>query len=309
MPAPGFTATVESLDYEVDIQINSLGLRGPELEEGTRHWLAVGDSFTMAVQVSAEETFAGLLSRATGSTFLNAGVDGYSTWQALGRYQRLIEQGVDVDGVLLVFFVGNDFQDNERFEVLSRQAAHLEAGSPIPRETLPWWQTFLMRHSVLYAHYRVWAKASALENGSDPDRGRWQQELAIFSAQGDTQLTHLSSKTAQALRALKQATRHNGDSLLVAVAPPAFVIDASRMEPTFEIVGLDPSTAQVTAPGATALQLLQSEQIAACDLTPPLLEAAATTDEALYFHYDGHWTAAGHSVVAETIQSCMEGLP
>jgi hypothetical protein len=307
VPNAGFTATVQSLDYDVSLQINSMGLRGPELDPSASHWLALGDSFTIAVQVSEEDSFSGQLSAATGSTFLNAGVDGYSTWQALLRYQNLVEQGVDLDGVLLTFFLGNDFHDNDRFEVMARQASQLEAGRPIPRAPLPWLQRILMRHSVLYAHLRVWMKAQNLKAGRDPDRDRWRQELSIFSSEGNPQLNHLSTKTTQALQALKKATDANGDALLIALAPPAFVVDDSRLQPTFEIVGLEPATASIYAPGQRALNLMSELGITTCDLTEALRQAQEEGED-LYFAYDGHWTPAGHRVVSETVQACMEDL-
>jgi hypothetical protein len=260
----------------------------------------------MAVQVSEEDSFVGRLSAETAWRFLNAGVDGYSTWQSLKRYQQLVESGVEFEGVLLTFFLGNDFQDNERFEVLARQAHGLEAGSPIPRAAQPLLQLFLMRHSVLYAHYRVWKKAQGLEAGTDPDRGRWQQELTIFTSQGGPQLNHLASKTTEALQALKQATTANGDDLMIALAPPAFAIDQSRVAPTFEIVGLDPATAQLTAPGVLAQRLMEAQGIKVCNLTEAL-QTAQSEGTDLYFRYDGHWTADGHAVVSSTIQSCLEG--
>jgi hypothetical protein len=308
IPAPGFKATVQSLDYEVPLRINALSLRGPDLIETDSNWLAVGDSFTMAVQVSEDDTFSGQLSATSDATFLNAGVDGYSTWQSLKRYERMIAEGVELEGVLLTFFLGNDFQDNTHFEALSRQASQLEPGSPIPRAELPWLEGLLLRNSVLYAHYRVWRKARDIESGDDHDRGRWQQELSIFTPGGQANLNHLSGKTKEALLALKRATDAQGDALLVTIAPPAFVVDSSRLEPTFEIVGLDPSTALIDAPGELADRILSELSIPSCDLTGALRDAHASGQE-LYFRYDGHWTVDGHTVVADTIRACMESLP
>ena len=307
IPSPGFNTTVESLDYEIELQINELGIRGPTTPLEESHWLAVGDSFTMAVQVSEEDSFVGQLTRSTEDSFLNAGVDGYSTWQSLARYRRLVAQGVNFDGVLLTFFLGNDFHDNSHFDVIQRQASTLQSGTPIPRERLPWYQQFLLRHSVLYAHYRVWSKAQELQGGNDHDRGRWQQELSIFSSEGEEQLRYLSEKTTRALQALQQATSENGDQLLVAIAPPAFVVDPSRLSPTFEVVGLDPNTANLRGPSNLVQRLLTETGIQYCDLTPALQEAH-NEGEKLYFVYDGHWTPEGHTVVAETVASCLETL-
>ena len=108
VPSPGFSATVRSLGYHVPLAINRHGVRGSE--DRTGGWLAVGDSFTLSVQVSESDTFSERLAGALGSPVHNAGVDGYSTWQALGRYRQL-DSALGVSTVLLTFFLGNDFQD------------------------------------------------------------------------------------------------------------------------------------------------------------------------------------------------------
>ena len=67
IPAPNFSDTAQALGYKVKLRTNSLSLRGPPSEDITRtnrsQWLALGDSFTMAVQVSEEDTFMGVLSQ------------------------------------------------------------------------------------------------------------------------------------------------------------------------------------------------------------------------------------------------------
>ena len=72
--APNLDTTIESLDYQVRIRTNKLGLRGPTVEsipQNTEHWIALGDSFTMSVQVNEEDSFAGLLSTKTGTHIWN----------------------------------------------------------------------------------------------------------------------------------------------------------------------------------------------------------------------------------------------
>ena len=132
-PAPGFEATSGSLGYSVPLRINSLGLRGPELspDDPTR-WLATGDSFTMAAQVREERTFLALAGQTLDISFLNAGVDGYSTWQALRRYEQL-DDTVGASGVLHTLFLGNDLADNERSGPApsSTPAPHLVPGEPM----------------------------------------------------------------------------------------------------------------------------------------------------------------------------------
>lgn len=301
-PRPGFTGQIRSPGYAVSLRINTLGLRGPEADAvpaALPQWLAVGDSFTMAVQVDEDDTFSGQLGDLSGAVVWNGGVDGYSTWQALTRYTQL-DQQLPISRVVLTFFLGNDLQDNVRFPHVLQGARALPEGADIPRPATPGWQKLLLRRSRLYAHWRVWQRRASLLSGDDPDRERWRQELVLFTQDGRSELKRLLPKTREALQRLQLATRQRGDDLIVAVAPPAFVVEPDRADATFAVVGLDPARADLDAPRLAVMGLLQQEGIAACDLTEPLRGA-----EAGYFVYDGHWTVEGHTIVAETLSRCL----
>ncbi len=302
VPSPGFSAEVRSLDYRVPVRINEAGVRGDRVVPGG--WLAVGDSFTLSVQVIEAETFSGRLAEHTGVQVHNAGVDGYSTWQALRRYEQLDDR-LQTEGVLLTFFLGNDFQDNERFPHVLSRSEHLVAGSPIPRQPTPALEGLLLRHSHLYAHYRIWRRQQLLTRGEDPMQVGWRDELSIFSRQGTDRLARLVGSTEQALQQLATTVRKRGDRLVVAIAPPAFVVDTARVEATFGVVGLDPEEADLAAPGRVLAGILARLGVEACDLAPAL-EAGATDAEPLYFTFDGHWTPAGHAIVAAAVADCLE---
>ena len=92
---------------------------------------------------------------------------------------------------------------------------------------------------------------------------------------------------------------------MVAIAPPAFVVDEARAGPTLAMAGLDPADADLDAPGLAVEALLNELGVASCPLTGPLREAAAQTGETLYLPYDGHWSAAGHRVVADALDACL----
>jgi hypothetical protein len=301
-PRPGFQGEIRSPGYRVSLRINALGLRGPEpetLPAEQPQWLAVGDSFTMAVQVPEAETFADRLGAAEGAQVWNGGVDGYSTWQALSRYTTL-DETLPIERVVLMFFLGNDLQDNVRFPHIIQGARARPQGADIPRPETPPLQALLLRRSRLYAHWRVRSRRASLLSGADPDRERWRQELVLFSSEGRGELGRMLPQTREALHRLQQATRQRGDDLLVAVAPPAFVVDPQRAAATFGLVGLDPARAALDAPRQAVLSILGELGIAACDLTEPLRSASAP-----YFIYDGHWTTEGHTVVAETLSRCI----
>jgi hypothetical protein len=309
VPRPGFSDTIRSQGYTVPLAFDEAGVRIPpdQPEVASGGWVAAGDSFTLAVQVPVDQTFAARVGERLGVPVHNIGVDGYSTWQASRRAAR-VDRSRDTEGVLLTFFLGNDLQDNERFPHVLRTVEGREAGASIPRPEVALWETVLLRYSAIYAHIRVWRRARALRSGADPARQRWQEELAIFSEEGAGTLQRLLPSTRRALSEARQATQRRGDRLVVALAPPAFVVHPDRLASTFEVVGLDPARARPDAPRDAIARELASLGIETCDLTPAL-RAAADAGQALYFTYDGHWTAAGHAVVADAMATCLAEEP
>lgn len=305
IPAANFQADIHSLDYQAQLKINELGLRGPSPDTiSVPQWLALGDSFTMAVQVSEADTFAGKIGQANNTHVWNAGVDGYSTFQAALR-AKTIQAELPIERIVLLFFTGNDFQDNERFWAMQKHPLPGIAGAPIPREPVSVIRGFLLRRSHLYAHYRIYQRQQQLATGSDHSLQNWKDELRIFSTEGRSRLTQLTQKTTEALRSLRQVAGKT--PIIVAIAPPAFVIDTSRMAPTFSLVGLDPAQAALEAPQKAILELLMQLKIPHCDLSTALSQAQESED--MYFEFDGHWTRAGHRVVADEIQRCIEVQP
>ncbi len=307
VPTPGFTGDIAALGYRVPIRIDSHGLRGGEPGNG-RRWMAIGDSFTIAVQVTEADTFAGRVGAHAGVEVLNAGVDGYSTWQATRRYEAL-DRAVPVDTVLLTCFLGNDLLDNERYQPTQGPppAGAGPAGSAPPSHTPVRLSTdpvtrFFFNHSVAFAWARVAGRRYRLDGADDFDTRRFRDELAIFTRGGAGRLAQLLPRTEQALRELRDLTRASGDRLLVAVAPPAFAIDPTRAAATLEAFGLaDPD---VDAPRRAVLRVLGDLGVTACDLQPAL-EASAARGEPPYLRFDGHWSVAGHAAAASAMVACL----
>ncbi len=305
VPAANFQGEVSSLDFRVPIRTNQLGLRGPEVPPRslTPRWLVVGDSFTLSVQVPEEQTFQAGLATRLGAEVWNAGVDGYSTWQATGRYERL-EPELDPDGVLLLFFTGNDLADNTDFPKRLANASGMPTGVPVTVPTHSGLERWLIGHSYLYGQWRVRQRANALASGQDMMFRMWQKELMLFHQDGASLLQQGMSDTWQALQQLQQATEAHGDRLVVAVTPPAFAINQERIAPTMTMVGLDPARADVDAPALAVMGVLESLGIRGCDLTSALRAERA---RGLYYTFDGHWTPEGHALVAELLEACVRG--
>ena len=300
-PRENLDETINSLDYSVELKTNELGLRGPSIQEiSQEQWIALGDSFTMSVQVNQEDSFSGILGKKRDVQVWNAGVDGFSTWQATLRMKQ-IAQKLPIKMAILTFFTGNDFQDNERFLAMRQQPLPGKDGEPIPRPSVSGLSLFLMRNSYIYAHYRIWEKQKQVLTGKDASRGNWQDELRIFSNQGEQRLRQLEMPTRQALEEFKRTAQQLNIIPLVLIAPPAFVIAQERAKPTFELVGLDPNTITPQAPQERLEKILKELHLPYCNLSPALQKAQSP-----YLVFDGHWSKEGHQVVADAINQCLE---
>ena len=139
------------IEFETEVRINALGLRGPELTPlppGGLRMLVLGDSSVAAFEVAHEETFVAVaereLTRRLGRPVqaVNAGVRGYGTDQALLYYR---ERGRALSPDLVVHVhSNNDVTDNVTLHRMRRvfgKAAYAlreggaleEVGTPIPR--------------------------------------------------------------------------------------------------------------------------------------------------------------------------------
>ena len=106
------------------VEINSDGFRGPEFVKpkspGTVRIAIIGDSYTEAIQVPYEDTFASVAARKLAQCpllkgrrveALNFGVDGYGTTQELVTLREKV-WAYQPDIVLLAIFLGNDVRNN-----------------------------------------------------------------------------------------------------------------------------------------------------------------------------------------------------
>lgn len=302
-PAPGFDAMSVSPGYRVHLRVNSLGLRGPEPAEddGSPRMLIGGDSFTFAAQVDEDDSFVGLL--AQGRQTFNGGADGYGTWQALEQYRQL-DQELGIDELVVVFFAGNDLEDNGRWRQALAEAQRLPDGAVLPALASPGLQRWLGRNSVLMAHWKVVQRTRELQDPASLERQRWARELSIFTGGGTDALERAMVGTERALEALRDEVAARGDQLLVAVAPPGFAVDPRRTEAAFGLVGHPIEAAALSAPSDAVMASLEGLGVAACDLQPALVEATESGTRT-YFDFDGHWTPEGHAVVADTLEGCL----
>lgn len=313
VPVPGYDVAWPGPQGDVRVRIAPEGYRLPAPVPGQPRWIAVGDSYTMGVQVPEDRTFAARLGQRLGWSVINGGVDGYGTWQAGLRYEQL-DDALQAEGVIYVLFEGNDLTDNGIF--LGRMRASLDAqGRPVlpvpahgftPERIVPFrapglWDR-LRGRSVLLAALHVLLHRPELARSGTLERFREETRCMTVPGQGERRA--LLDQLGQALAFLRQSAAARGDRLLVAVAPAPWMMDPQRAEATLVALGQPPGSADVAGFHADVLQAVQAAGLMRCDLLPAL-QAAEAQGAQPFLRYDGHWSVAGHQVVAEALAACL----
>jgi len=286
---PNVETVHSSLEYEAALRTNELGLRGGPItprRDGELRILTVGDSFTLARQVEEDETFTALLAEGTGGVAWNAGVDGYSTYEATEQLERMVRD-VRPDVVVLSFYLGNDLRDNAS-----------GGGPPAPIGHAPraiWAEDLAMSlgtRSALAAHLTA---RMLLAQGADDFRFQEHRDEIAVMVEPDVLDRDLEA-TRRALEGFGQACQSARARCIVGLIPPAYVVHDERAAATYEAFDLDPSQADFERVARAVAEAVPAG-LDVVDLSPALQEAAA--DEAMYFTYDPHWTAEAHRVAAE----------
>ncbi len=128
---PG-TCRFANREFNVEYNINSLGVRNDEAALDNSEIVVIGDSQAMGWAVGQEQKFSSLIGKLTGKKVLNTGVSSYGTARemimldrvARGRLKYLIIQYADNDYEENRYFVDNNYRMNissaEKYESVRR---------------------------------------------------------------------------------------------------------------------------------------------------------------------------------------------
>lgn len=301
---------------------NSRGLRTREYrpagDAGIFRAVVLGDSFAFASggvpyglgwPVRIEETLGRRVSRPV--EVLSLGVPGVGP-----RFERRMWQlegaRLEPDLVLLAFFAGNDFSDEQaigwnarltrqslvfrlvrNLTRLGRGGVEVPASPPRPAscaeggggyEVEGYRRSFASRRPLLEreALWRVEGLRSWVW-----DRGTRRSFERAFT------------EVAAVLRELHREVAAAGAELVVVVIPDRFQVNAAERREIVEGLGRVEADFDLERPQRMLGELLTAEEIPHLDLLPAFREAAAEVE--LYSPGDTHWSVAGNALAAREI--------
>jgi hypothetical protein len=282
---------VRTAEYDVVVHVNARGFVDREWgpKTGSRV-VVIGDSFVQAAQVPLENGFGRVLDAALpDAEVLSMGVPGAGTATALGLLETYALP-MDPDVVLLGFLVANDVMNNHPGlePKVDKPFYTLRGGELVPVAGGALWRA---SHLVRWVD-RTWTtreiSRARLEAGDgvplelrvyDPDAGPvWEEAWTLTDA---------------LVGEMARACRDNGVAFGVVLFP-----DANALHP--ERRGLRREDADAAWYRAKSLAEAHAPTL---DLRPAYLfrdSLLGDGDGDWFFPVDGHWTAAGHRVAAET---------
>jgi hypothetical protein len=323
--------TQEEHEFFVPVTINAAGRRDLDRPvakaPGTFRLLLLGDSFVEALQVPIEATFARELERALtrpgGPTVevVSMGVSGYGTASEYLWY-REIGHRFDADLVLLSFYPGNDVRNNSpTLEPALRpiygpdgalQRVDGGGGSDGGVRGGAWSKAYtylrkliLTRQPVMAARLAEWGLVDRQALRPVPIQAGVPVDYWVFATTPPPDWQDAWQRTEGILRALRDAVRADGAELVVMVVTSreqVYPADWDALQETYP--AMRASRWDLDGPERRVLAWCEREQVD-CVALSPAFRAARDSAPRLHWHFDGHWTAAGHALAAQTMTQAL----
>lgn len=343
---PNYRGMLSREEYAHLIEFNSIGMYDSDhpFEKGKNIFriLWLGDSFAQALQVgesdTAQQQLENLLNQRLGSSersfeVVSAGVIGWGTGQALSYYR---EQGhiFQADLVLLLFFVGNDLDNNLPGHALTINGFNcftpyfpLCADGKLDPE--PWyyipglepaWQgcspsrKWLAARLALIQHNSyLFARLEPLLLSLKPRRSYGQTFglpfAALYLADESDEAAYSWQVSQGLLAQFNQEAEADGADFAVVIIGPREVVWLALLtaEQLQSFYRSDPTLkdAQVDYPNQRLANFLERQHIPALDLQPPMIDYIRQTGVQLYLPIDRHWTVEGNRLAAEFIYAWL----
>lgn len=320
---PGARTRITHPEFDTAIAINGEGLRmdrevTPAPPPGKRRLAVIGDSFTFGFGVEAAESFpARLDEQLDGWEVVNLGfAAGFSPDC---YYAHLAQRGPDAsfraEVLLVAVFVGNDL--TARVETLwpDLDAHGLPARVTTRFTRVDAQHRFRVRNTLL--RYRipllreshVFVGLAHLIAGAHPSADEVDYKAAmaavyteeLYRTPWSSRLEALFADQVRCLEGIARLAGERGQHLLVVVIPDSHQVYANVPEAgTGRVRRMLRARPGPAVPQSKLRSALDQRGIASLDLLPALI---AAQDGELYFHVDGHFTAAGHATAARAVRA------
>lgn len=326
--------TQEEHEFFVPVKINDAGRRdldrGVDKPADALRILLLGDSFVEALQVPIEQTFARRLEQRLGAALgrpvevVSMGVSGYGTASEYLWY-REVGRRFHPDVVLLSFYPGNDVRNNSPTleptlrPVYGADGAidHVVGGKAGDdgggrRGLLGRSQAYqyirklvLTRQPTLAARLTDWGlmkpealRAVPMANGVPVDY--W-----VFASQPPPEWQDAWSHTEALLTAFHDAVTGDGATFVIMVVTAREQIypdDWAQLQATYP--AMRETAWDLNGPERRVLSWCALNDVRCVALAPAFLGARDASPR-LHWHFDGHWTPAGHALAAETMTEAL----
>ncbi len=335
---PQWRYAQHSPDFDTVATTNSLALRGPReygpKPPGVRRVLMLGDSFVFGVGVNDADTFCARLQRALDQRgarveIINAGVGSYSP---LLHYLALRDRylPLEPDAVVLWFDFG-DLQNDFFYERNVRSGPHGELAACDPNYTDGRfdWGRYLREHSALAKYInnkliRTIQKAQilgwrrylliALRGGSAKGaianlKGRerqhtdplhYDQLLMIRDRAYLPEIERHWQRTGRYLLMIHDLLQARGIPLVLAAYPYGVQVGPDQWAKGRTAFGFETGvTYDDPFPFDFLADFAKAHDLPFINVAPAF---SAARQEPLFYDWDGHFTPAGHRIVAEALQ-------
>lgn len=310
-----------------EVVFNNLGLVGAdtavEKPPQTKRLLLIGDSFTESSQVPYQTNWGSQVGAKLGHPWetLNAGVSGYGTsHSALFLDSRGWD--LDPDVVFLLFFTGNDVSDSshrlgQKLGWQPQPYFELDPGAVLALRDypLPPFDTsakarvkeWLRNRSRLYLFAR--GRLNRLRSLNRQTVGSADQvPLAwhLYRRKVSPEWEEAWELTDQLLARTMSQCRNRNVLFGVGILPTGWRVDrelAEKLREDYPAMA-DTTTWDLSLPDRRLIQILDEQEIPYVNLTPVLIEAAASGQRL----YRDHLTEFGHEIVADAIAEFLVPL-
>ncbi len=297
-------------EFRTHVKINSHGLRDDEFPRekpaGEYRILALGDSFTVELEVEKEQAWTEVLEELLGTEravqVINAGTRGYGSDQEL---LFLREQGLKyAPDLVVVAFFANDVLNNAQEYQSGRKYAKprfvLQDGQlqltnvPPPRAPINFWKALdgLLMRSYVYRFGR-----EVLEMNSPGTPPAYTQ---VYRAEYTPEWEEAWQVTEAILVEMQKLAADAGARLLVCYLPDQNQISDSKWD---EIVrhATDTRAYDREKPNRLLGELCARHGIPYLDLTPAFRQHVAAGEPYPYFPVSAHFNVEGNRLTAQLI--------